>query len=135
MNALFYVDPSAAVKLAVNEAHAPFTRTLLLDGDSDLISSRIAELELRRALWRRQARDDAADDVCALLRLMSLSPTVIDRASRVNPATLSSLDALHLASAAMVHETQPLTGFVTFDRALSTAAAAAGLVNPVAHLL
>lgn len=47
-------------------------------------------------------------------------------AQTVSPATVRSLDAIHLATALRVRE--QLTSFITYDRRLADAARAAGLV-------
>jgi predicted nucleic acid-binding protein len=57
-----------------------------------------------------------------------MNSAVLSRAAGIRPATLPSLDAIHLASALTIR--RELTAFVCYDKRLLTAAKDAGL--PVA---
>lgn len=59
------------------------------------------------------------------MSLVRADHSVLDRAARLQPPALRSLDAIHLASALELDEA--LSAFVTYDRQLERAAAAAGL--------
>lgn len=74
---------------------------------------------------RRYRRELAAGRVLSGLSRIELTPEVVERAARVEPVSLSSLDAVHLASALVLAD--ELDGFVTYDRRLAAAAEAAGL--------
>jgi predicted nucleic acid-binding protein len=57
--------------------------------------------------------------------LIGLDPPIRILAQTARPATVRSLDAIHLGTA--MHARQALTSFVTYDKRLLDAALAAGL--------
>jgi uncharacterized protein len=57
--------------------------------------------------------------------LIGLNPRIRILAQTVQPATVRSLDAIHLGTA--LHARTMLTSFVTYDKRLLDAATAAGL--------
>ena len=60
-----------------------------------------------------------------MIELIDLDPPIRILAQTVRPATVRSLDAIHLGTA--LHARGTLTSFVTYDKRLLDAAAAAGL--------
>lgn len=126
---MIYLDTSALVKLVIEEAESSaLVQALEQAASGPLVSSEIASIELHRAARRSAASDTAADragDVLAELDLVRMDPQVIDLAGRLEPPTLRSLDAIHLASA-LVLEGGP-SEFIAYDRRLNMAANAAGL--------
>ncbi len=125
---MIYLDTSALAKLLIREAEsAALRRFLVRQADQTRISSAVVRTELARAAARGSA--DAADVVAALddLELLRIDDELLDRAGRLQPVSLRSLDAIHLASALRA---RPLTAFVCYDRRLGEAATALGL--PVA---
>lgn len=62
------------------------------------------------------------------LVILGLEPAIATAAATIGPATLRTLDAIHLASAATLGA--DLEAFVTYDRRLAEAARALGM--PVA---
>jgi hypothetical protein len=120
-----YVDSSALVKLIVEEAGSPTLRPFL-DAFPILASSRIATVEVTRAAGRHLAPAmDRASEVLDSLLLVELDAAVADRAERIAPDTLRSLDAIHLASAMALAEDVEV--FVTYDERLAAAARALGM--------
>jgi predicted nucleic acid-binding protein len=59
------------------------------------------------------------------IELINLDPSIGILAQTVQPATVRSLDAIHLGTA--LHARHALTSFVTYDKRLLDAAMAAGL--------
>jgi predicted nucleic acid-binding protein len=94
--------------------------------DTGWISSALAEIESFRAL-ARYAPEAAARLPAVLdqIDLIGLDAPVRILAQTVRPATVRSLDAIHLSTA--LHTRQVLTSFVTYDKRLLDAALAAGL--------
>ena len=121
----FYVDTSAAVKLVVSEQGSPAMGRWASKRAGMLWSSDLLRTELARAVRRaaplRMARARAVVDG---LRLLSLSVSTFERAASLEPVTLRSLDALHLAAALELGD--GLEGFVTFDDRLAEAAGREG---------
>ena len=123
---MIYVDSSALVKLVVEEAESESLRDLLAT-DADQLASAIIEVEVVRAV-RRVAPEltEKADEVVAQITVIEVSDTIRARAALLEPATLRSLDALHLATAVEIGDA--LDAVVTYDARMATASASMGLV-------
>jgi hypothetical protein len=121
-----YLDASAIVKLAVIEAETAALETDAASRDG-LLSSRLGATEARRAARRAGNRRviHQIDEVLESLVLVELTPAIVSRAGLVGPPEMRTLDALHLATALSL--TLPSLDFITYDRRLASAAAAAGL--------
>ena len=124
---MIYLDSAAVVKLAHAEEESPALRAWL-DGRAETgwISSVLTEIESFRAL-ARYAPDAVARLPAVLdqIELIDLDPPIRILAQTVRPATVRSLDAVHLGTA--LHARGTLTSFVTYDKRLLDAASAAGL--------
>jgi predicted nucleic acid-binding protein len=126
MNAesVWYVDSSAIVKLVAIEAETSVLSEFLAPRQP-LVSSGLASTEVRRAVlplgdrFLRQARD-----VLARFELVRVSDEVLEDAGRLEPTGLRSLDAIHLATAALFGST--LGGVVSYDRRMRNAALSYG---------
>jgi uncharacterized protein len=124
---MIYLDSAAVVKLAHAEAESPALRAWLDErAETGWVSSVLTEIESFRALARYAP--DAVSRLPAVLDqigLIDLDPSIRILAQTVRPATVRSLDAIHLGTA--LHADGTLTSFVTYDKRLLDAAAAAGL--------
>ena len=123
---MIYVDSSALVKLVVEEAESESLRDLLAT-DADQLASAIIEVEVVRAM-RRVAPEltEKADEVVAQITVIEVSDTIRARAALLEPATLRSLDALHLATAVEIGDA--LDAVVTYDARMAAASASLGMV-------
>jgi len=124
---LVYLDSSALVKLVITE---PESRALmeLLRARPDRVSSAVALTELPRALRRagfgaRERR--RARELLARVALVDTDRRILAAAAALDPPTLRTLDAIHLATALAVRE--DLASLVTYDRRLRAAAERAHL--------
>lgn len=130
-DAVIYLDTSGAMKLVRREAHS-VELSLWLEQRSEVrvISSVLIEVELLRAT-RRSApeRADRAIEVLRGIGAVTVSPSVIARASAYEDSDLRSLDAIHVATAehvvSVTHEV--LEAFVAYDERLLVAASRVGL--------
>ena len=124
---MIYLDSAAIVKLVHAEAESAALRAWLdVRADTGWMSSVLTEIESFRALARYAP--GAASRLPAVLDqidLIGLDPPVRILAQSVRPASVRSLDAIHLGTA--LHTRQVLTSFVTYDKRLLDAALAAGL--------
>ena len=124
---MIYLDSAAIVKLVHAEAESAALRAWLdVRADTGWMSSVLTEIESFRALARYAP--GAASRLPAVLDqidLIGLDPPVRILAQSVRPASVRSLDAIHLGTA--LHSRQVLTSFVTYDKCLLDAALAAGL--------
>ena len=121
-----YLDASALVKLIIQEPETEALRRHL-SADAVLISSRLAAVEVRRVA-ARQSQHDAEEQVKSMLdtlSLVELDATIAWAAGTADPASLRSLDAIHLASAQSV--ASDISSVITYDLRLADAARAAGL--------
>ena len=113
------------MKLVVEE---PETISLLnlLEGDPHQITSAIVEVEVLRAVRRAVPELLAhAQDVVSQIAVLEVSELIRARAARLEPTTLRSLDAIHLATALEVGD--DLDGLVTYDVRMAQAAENLGL--------
>jgi predicted nucleic acid-binding protein len=129
-------DSSGFVKLLIEEPGRDVAVDAWNDSDRN-IASRLAIPEVSAALAaaRRSGRLDGRSDREARGRwaqhlhsveLVELAPIVSDRAAElVVEHVLSGADAVHLASALMLSDAEPV--LLTWDRRLAAAAVAAGL--------
>jgi uncharacterized protein len=124
---MIYLDSTAVVKLAHAEAESPALRAWLDErAETGWVSSVLTEIESFRALARYAP--DAVSRLPAVLdqiELIGLDAPIRILAQAVRPATVRSLDAIHLGTA--LHARATLTSFITYDKRLLDAAAAAGL--------
>lgn len=121
-----YVDTSALVKLVVAEPETAALRAWLTEADRDLVASNLARTELLRAV--RRATPDRVLQARAVLdsiTLTDLSAPLFEQAGRLDPTTLRSLDAIHLAAALDLGD--DLDGLVTYDDRLAEAARSNGI--------
>jgi predicted nucleic acid-binding protein len=124
---MIYLDSAAVVKLAHAETKSPALRAWLAErAETGWVSSVLTEIESFRALARYAP--DAVSRLPAVLdqiELIGLEPPIRILAQAARPVTVRSLDAIHLGTA--LHARGTLTSFVTYDKRLLGAAAAAGL--------
>lgn len=123
---LVYLDTSAFVKLVIPE---PETDALVkaLTPKTVLVASEILEVEALRATRRATGENGAtaARTQLAGVRLLPLTDQIRRRACELEPPTLRSLDAIHIATALDLGER--LTCMYAYDARMTTAANDAGL--------
>ena len=124
---MIYLDSAAVVKLVHAEPESAALRSWLDErAEIQWISSVLTEIESIRAL-ARYAPEAASrlPTVLDQIDLIDLDQRIRILAQTVTPATVRSLDAIHLGTA--LHSRSSLTSFVTYDKRLLDAAQAAGL--------
>jgi predicted nucleic acid-binding protein len=121
---LVYLDASAFVKLVVPE---PETSKLIaaLDGVVRVVASEILEVEALRASRRAGTDITAVHARLAALRFLPLTNEIRSVAGQIDPPSVRSLDAIHIATALSVRER--LAGLFTYDERMSDAARDVGL--------
>jgi len=119
-----YLDSSAIVKLIVKEPESVALRRHLR-GRQALVSSALARTEVKRAVLQLGGPAmQRADDVLNRIELVRLTNAVLNAAGAMKPDELRSLDAIHLATAALFETT--LRDLVTYDARMAAAAQAHG---------
>lgn len=121
---VWYVDSSAIVKLVASEPESEALAGFLKQRQP-LISSGLATTEVTRAvLALGENFVDRAHEVLRRIELVRISSEILRAAGLLQPVSLRSLDAIHLATAALFGET--LTGLVTYDGRMHQAAGSLG---------
>jgi uncharacterized protein len=120
VSGLVYVDASALVKLIVDEAESGALVRYLADRPAQL-TSELSSVEVRRAVLRAGLPDrERTDAVLAQIAMHAVTRSVLHRAAALGPATLRTLDAIHLATALELGG--DLDAFLTYDARLQEAA-------------
>jgi predicted nucleic acid-binding protein len=119
-----YIDSSAIVKLIVKEPESAALRRHLR-GPGAVVSSALARTEVKRAVMALGSSAlRRADEVLDRIELVRVTNAVLNTAGVMKPAEFRSLDAIHLATAALFQAT--LSELVTYDLRMATAARAIG---------
>lgn len=119
-----YVDASALVKLIIAEPESVGMERWYLESER-VLTSRIGIVETRRAVSRRPHDAGHLDHVLDRIEVVALDPPIADHAAAIQPATIRTLDAIHLATA--LAAMPDLDAFVTYDDRLAEAARTLGL--------
>ena len=122
-----YIDASALVKLVLTE---PESEALVgaLAGTLDLITSVLGAVETQRAVLAASeddALDERTEDMLQAVTLVGITEDIRRRAGRIRPASLRTVDAIHLATALSFGN--ELETMIVYDRRLFDAARAIGL--------
>jgi predicted nucleic acid-binding protein len=120
-----YLDTSALTKLVVAEPETRALRTWLRN-KREPVACDLARAELIRAVRRSvPERLLQARAVLDSLTLIEVTPAVFEQAGRLDPPSLRSLDAIHLAAALDLGD--DLESLVTYDERLAEAAGVHGI--------
>ena len=121
-----YLDPSALAKLVSREAETDTLRRFL--ADTTVVTSAIARTELLRVGLRLGERQVATvDAVLSGVAEVAVTRDRLDRAGRLPPAPMRSVDALHLVTALDLGA--DLDVLVAYDERLLDAARQHGLTT------
>nr|WP_297429514.1 type II toxin-antitoxin system VapC family toxin [uncultured Actinotalea sp.] len=121
-----YLDTSALTKLVVAEPETPALHTWVTARSRVLVVSDLARTELLRAVRRVDvALAVPARSVLDAVVLLRATPAVFESAARLDPPTLRTLDAVHLAAALTLGD--DLEAVVTYDDRLAEACRAYGV--------
>lgn len=128
-----YVDSSVLLRVALNERGALREWRRI----ERPLASELIRLECRRTIDRARLRERLSDQAVAQQRtavlelldtfdILPVDPAVLERAAEPFPTLLSSLDAIHLATALLARAQVHDLYFATHDGELGTAARAMG---------
>jgi uncharacterized protein len=126
-----YVDTSALGRLLLAEPEAAAIRSVLEAHDT-WWSSELLVVELRR-LAAREGLELAAEQSLEAFQLVPIDSASLQRASRVEPMVVRSLDAIHLEAAVHLRERSEINGVVTYDHQLQTGCTHHGLSVHAPH--
>ena len=121
---MIYVDSSALVKLIIDEAGSSALRDYT--SGRPMTSSSLIVTEVPRAVARANlSRVPTAATLLEHVQKIAIVESVLQSAARLDPPTLRSLDAIHLASALLLGD--ELEAFVAYDERLLAAASRLGM--------
>jgi uncharacterized protein len=123
--AAVYVDTSAVGRVLLGEPDAPAVLRDLAGFDQH-VASRLLRIELRRLALREDALE-AADRLLDGVALIPLDDAILAASETLPPATVATLDAVHLATAVRLATAGVLDTVMTYDRRLADGAAHHGL--------
>ena len=123
--AVLYLDTSALGRVLLGEPDAPAIARELARFDQH-VASRLLAIELRRLALRHNLLE-AATALLAGVALVPLTDATLGVAETVLPANVTTLDAIHLATALGLAEAQLLGAIMTYDARLAEGARAHGL--------
>lgn len=131
---MLYVDTSCMVLMLLGQGGAGKVEHLLEQGHRwrSVHSSVLLEIELIRVAHRTSTPVESARTLLAGIDLLEISREVVDGACALT-GELKSLDAIHLASALILHSNADPVMVLTHDARLAEAARARGLavVDPL----
>jgi predicted nucleic acid-binding protein len=123
---VIYLDTSVALAHLLGETRVPPASLW----EQSLVSSRLLEYELWTRIHARGLTRSHAEPVRELLSvvaLIELSPVVLARALEPFPASVRTLDALHLASMSYLRDRDGSLTLASYDDRLVRAARALGI--------
>jgi predicted nucleic acid-binding protein len=125
---LVYADASALVKLVVDEPESEALEDYLRQSLTRLASSRVARIEVTRAVRLANpslALQAAVRERFARMLLVDVGDVIIEAASHLASASVRTLDAIHLATLQLVDPDE----VVVYDRRLGDAARELGYMT------
>lgn len=121
---VWYLDTSAFLKLITTEEESPYLRDWFSRQES-VWSSQLLYTESIRAGARLGIEAEVIKDAIETISPVLPSAATFVAAARLQPSTLRSLDAVHLATALEIGD--DLAGIVVYDERLASAARAASI--------
>ena len=115
-----YVDTGALGRVLLGEPDRAAILRELTRFDQT-VSSRLLGVELRR-LALRSARLDATEQLLAGIALIPIADPILTAAATIRPATVATLDAIHLATVVALAEAGTLDAVMTYDAQLAQSA-------------
>lgn len=120
-----YLDTSALGRVLLGEPDATAVLSALADFDQH-VASRLLRIELRRLAFRHDVLDHA-DQLLATIALVPMDEPVLAASETVPPATVGTLDAVHLATALRLAAGGAVDAVMTYDVRLARGARHHGL--------
>ena len=124
MTRLAYADASALVKLILPEPESAALHRWYVEAER-LVTSRAGVVETERAARRRPHDEDQRMLILRGVEVLELDAEIGRAAALLEPASVRTLDAIHVASAQALGS--ELDAFITYDDRLADAARSAGL--------
>jgi predicted nucleic acid-binding protein len=120
-----YVDTSAIARMLLDEPDKPVIEQRLEDFEQR-VASRLLRVELRR-VGAREGVLDRADELLKDISLVALDDQILAAAETVTPSNVTTLDAIHLATAVRLSKAGELDALMTYDKRLADGAREHGI--------
>ncbi len=120
-----YVDTSALGRVLLAEPDAVPIRTAVAGYDA-WWASELLVVEFRRLAYR-EGLIQPAETLMSALRFVPIESGSLQRASRIEPFEVRSLDAIHLEVAVGLHGRGDVVAVMTYDRQLQAGCAHHGI--------
>lgn len=120
-----YADSSALVKLVIEEAESQALTEHVAELPTPMVTSRLARVEVIRAVTVANSAPEVREEAERLLAsclLVDVTDRLLRAAARLASREVTTLDAVHLATAQRVEADE----FLVYDRRLAEAAQHAG---------
>lgn len=125
MPGVAYVDSSAIVKTIVKEPESTALRRQLRHHAAH-VSSGLARTEVIRAIRGVEIRAiPRVHEALSKLTLVEVTASLLESAGEIDPVSVRSLDAIHLATAMLLIDS--LDVLITYDSRMAAAAESLGL--------
>ncbi|HEY4277452.1 MAG TPA: PIN domain-containing protein [Conexibacter sp.] len=121
-----YLDTSALGRVVLDEPDAEAIGAAMTAFDA-FISSRLLRIELHRLGLRAGIPREEIEAWLAGVALVPMDDTTLSAAQAVTPASVATLDAIHLATALQLAAERHITSIMTFDARLAEGAREHGL--------
>ena len=116
--ATVYLDTSALGRVLLGESDGEAVMQALA-GFEQRVASWLLRVELRRLALRE---DRLADQLLRGVALLAADDSVLAAAETIPPASVATLDAIHLATALRLFSAQRLNALMTYDARLARGA-------------
>jgi len=121
-----YLDTSALGRVVLDEPDSDAISRALA-GFHAVVSSRLLGIELRRLGLRTGISREEIETWLTGVALVPMEDAILAAAEAVSPASVATLDAIHLATALQLAAEGHVASIMTFDRQLAEGAREHGL--------
>jgi len=120
-----YIDTSALGRVLLDEPDKSAIKNAL-DSFDRVIASRLLRIELRRVGLKRGLLD-RAESLLVDISLIPLEDRILTATETLTPASVGTLDAIHLATAVRLAKAGKLNAMMTYDMGLAAGAREHGI--------
>lgn len=121
-----YLDTSALGRVVLDEPDGDAVGAALA-GFEAIVSSRLLRIELHRLGIRTGIASEEIEGWLAGVAIVPMDAAILAAAEGVSPASVATLDAIHLATALQLAAEQHIASIMTFDARLAEGAREHGL--------
>jgi uncharacterized protein len=121
-----YLDTSALGRVVLDEPDGDAIGAALVAFDA-VVSSRLLRIELHRLGLRADIAREEIEVWLAGVAIVPMDEAILAAAEAVSPASVATLDAIHLATALQLAAERHIASIMTFDARLAEGAREHGL--------